>query len=114
MALFHGDKSAAARKPNDCCPPSDCARPLDVMSQRRSCAVRELRHSLAIDASLCQSETYALDVETTGELTAGQVVVDRRPLIRDEEREGYPIDCAMGVDVERFMQLFTHRVLGEV
>ena len=70
--------------------------------------------ALAIDASLCQSETYALDVETTGELTAGQVVVDRRPLIRDEEREGYPIDCAMGVDVERFMQLFTHRVLGEV
>ena len=49
-----------------------------------------------------------------GELTAGQVVVDRRPLSRDEEREGYPIDCAMGVDVERFMQLFTHRVLGEV
>ena len=70
--------------------------------------------ALAIDASLCQSQTYVLDVETTGELTAGQVVVDRRPLSRDEEREGYPIDCAMGVDVERFMQLFTHRVLGEV
>lgn len=68
--------------------------------------------ALAIDSSLCQTETFSLDVETKGELTAGQIVVDRRPLKDDEEREGYPVDCAMEVDVERFMQLFVHRVLG--
>jgi inosine-uridine nucleoside N-ribohydrolase len=68
--------------------------------------------ALAIDASLCEVETLWLDVETVGKLTAGQVVVDRRPLKNDEEREGYPVDCAISVDVERFMEMFLHRVLG--
>ena len=70
--------------------------------------------ALAIDASLYLIETSWLDVETTGDLTTGQVVADRRPLSRDEEREGYPVDCAMEVDVERCMQLFTQRVLGDL
>lgn len=68
--------------------------------------------ALAIDSSLCEMETLILDVETAGELTTGQVVVDRRPFSDDEEREGYPVDCAIKVDVERLMQLFEHRVLG--
>ena len=68
--------------------------------------------ALAIDASLCEVETLWLDVETVGKLTAGQVVVDRRPLKNDEEREGYRVDCAISVDVERFMEMFLHRVLG--
>ena len=68
--------------------------------------------AMAIDSSLYQVENFSLDVETSGELTTGQVVVDRRPLCRAEEREGYPVDCATEIDVERFMQIFFHRVLG--
>ena len=70
--------------------------------------------AMAIDSSLCEIETLTLDVETTGELTTGQIVVDRRAFRDDEERQGYPVDCAMKVDVERFMRLFEHRVLGDV
>lgn len=68
--------------------------------------------ALGIDSSLCGMETLVLDVETMGELTTGQVVVDRRPFSDEEERQGYPVDCAMKVDVDRLMHMFEHRVLG--
>ena len=68
------------RKPHDCCPPSDCARPLDVivMSQRRSCAVRELRHSLAIDDSLPLAHVeLALALQATGKVDQALYVLDK-------------------------------------
>ncbi|HIG56390.1 MAG TPA: nucleoside hydrolase [Candidatus Handelsmanbacteria bacterium] len=68
--------------------------------------------ALGIDSSLCGMETLLLDVETTGELTTGQVVVDRRPFSDEEERQGYPVDCAIKVDVDRLMHMFESRVLG--
>ena len=68
--------------------------------------------AVGIDSSLCGMETLVLDVETMGELTTGQVVVDRRPFRDEEERQGYPVDCAMKVDVDRLMHIFEHRVLG--
>ena len=68
--------------------------------------------AMGIDSSLFEMETLVLDVETTGELTTGQVVVDRRPFSDEEERQGYPVDCAMKVDVDRLMHMFEHRVLG--
>ncbi len=68
--------------------------------------------ALGIDSSLFEMETLVLDVETMGELTTGQVVVDRRPFSNEEERQGYPVDCAMKVDVDRLMHMFEHRVLG--
>lgn len=68
--------------------------------------------ALGIDSSLFEMETLVLDVETMGELTTGQVVVDRRPFSDEEERQGYPVDCAMKVDVDRLMHMFEHRVLG--
>ena len=68
--------------------------------------------ALGIDSSLCGMETLVLDVETMGDLTTGQVVVDRRPFSDEEERQGYPVDCAMKVDVDRLMHMFEHRVLG--
>ena len=68
--------------------------------------------ALGIDSSLFEMETLVLDVETMGELTTGQVVVDRRPFSDEEERQGYPVDCAMKVDVDRLMRMFEHRVLG--
>jgi len=68
--------------------------------------------AVAIDSSLCEIECLSLDVETTGELTTGQLVVDRRPFSDEEKRQGYPVDCAMTVDVERVMSIFEDRVLG--
>jgi len=68
--------------------------------------------AMGIDSSLFERETLVLDVETMGELTTGQVVVDRRPFSDEEERQGYPVDCAMKVDVDRLMHMFEHRVLG--
>ncbi len=68
---------------------------------------------LAIDPQLCSIEPFWLDVETEGELTAGQVVVDCRPFVRDEDRVGYEVDCAVEVEVERFMKMFEERVLAE-
>ena len=54
-----------------------------------------------------------MDVETTGELTAGQVVVDQRALASDQERLGRPVVCAMAVEQARFLELFTERVLQD-
>lgn len=52
-----------------------------------------------------------IDVETSGELTVGQVVVDRRALASDQKRLGRPVTCAMDVEKARFLELFTERVL---
>ena len=52
-----------------------------------------------------------VDVETTGELTAGQLIVDQRALASDQERLGRPVACAMEVEQARFLELFTERVL---
>ena len=52
-----------------------------------------------------------IDVETTGELTAGQVVVDQRTLASEQERLGRPVVCALDVEQARFLELFTERVL---
>jgi purine nucleosidase len=68
--------------------------------------------AMAIDPSLFEQETLWLDVETAGELTAGQMVVDRRPLGHKGERKGYPVQCAVGIEVEAFMEMFLHRLLG--
>lgn len=68
--------------------------------------------AMGIDSSLFEMETLVLDVETMGELTTGQVVVDRRAFSNEEERQGYPVDCAMKVDVDRLMYMFEQRVLG--
>jgi inosine-uridine nucleoside N-ribohydrolase len=68
--------------------------------------------AMGIDSSLFEMETLVLDVETMGDLTTGQVVVDRRPFSDEEERQGYPVDCAMKVDVDRLMHMFEQRVLG--
>ena len=48
------------------------------------------------------------DVETTGELTAGQLIVDQRALASDQERLGRLVACAMDVDQTRFLELFTN------
>ena len=60
---------------------------------------------------LFHTQQLWIDVETTGELTAGQVVVDQRALAGDQERLGRPVTCAMAVEQAHFLELFTERVL---
>ena len=65
----------------------------------------------ALWPQLFRTQQLWIDVETTGELTAGQVVVDQRTLASDQERSGQPVACAIDVEQERFIELFTERVL---
>ena len=65
----------------------------------------------ALWPQLFHTQQLWVDVETTGELTAGQVVVDQRALASDQERLGRPVACAMDVDQAHFLELFTERVL---
>ena len=65
----------------------------------------------ALWPQLFRTQQLWVDVETTGELTAGQVVVDQRTLASDQERRGRPVTCAMDVEQARFLELFTERVL---
>ena len=65
----------------------------------------------ALWPQLFRTQQLWVDVETTGELTAGQVVVDQRAWASDQERLGRPVACAMDVDQAHFLELFTERVL---
>lgn len=63
----------------------------------------------AIAPELLRSETLYIDIETSGDLTLGQVVTDRRGL-PPPYRLGEPVDCAMHVNAEAFLSLFLTRV----
>ncbi len=65
----------------------------------------------ALWPQLFRTQRLWVDVETAGDLTAGQVVVDQRPLASDQDRLGRPVACAVDVDQTRFLALFTERVL---
>ncbi|MXW78794.1 MAG: nucleoside hydrolase [Gemmatimonadetes bacterium] len=66
----------------------------------------------ALWPQLFRMQQLWVDVETSGELTAGQVVVDQRALASDQERLGRPVTCAVEVDQTHFLALFTERVLA--
>ncbi len=63
----------------------------------------------AIAPELLRSETLYIDIETTGDLTIGQIVTDRRGL-PSPWRLGKPVNCAMHVDAEAFLSLFLKRI----
>ena len=78
-----------------------------------------------IDSSLVTTEEFFLDVETEGELTAGQTVGYRHPPIRAsaplETSDQSEIRAAtvtpnakvaVDVDAERFFELFLSRLTG--
>ena len=67
----------------------------------------------ALWPQLFHTQQLWVDVETIGELTAGQVIVDQRALASDQERLGRPVACAMDVEQARFLELFTERVLQD-
>ena len=63
----------------------------------------------AIASELLRAETLYIDIETSGDLTLGQVVTDRRGL-PPPYRLGKPVDCAIHVNAEAFLSLFLTRV----
>ena len=65
----------------------------------------------ALWPQLFRRQQLWVDVETAGELTAGQVVVDQRPLVGDQHRQGRPVECAVEVEQTHFLKLFAERVL---
>ena len=69
-----------------------------------------LAMGVAIDPSFVRTETFLADVETTGELTQGMVVTDRRGVAGVET--GSPIRGCVEVDAERFVSFFLSRVAG--
>ena len=68
---------------------------------------------VALWPQLFRTQQLWVDVETAGELTAGQVVVDQRPLVDDQHRRGQLVTCAVDVEQARFLELFTERVLQD-
>ena len=66
---------------------------------------------LSIFPELCQVQPMWIDVEPEGQLTAGQMVVDRRPFIIDGHLVGYPVECATKVNVPGFLEVFLDRLL---
>jgi purine nucleosidase len=65
---------------------------------------------LAIAPSMFDCLQFFLDVETSGDLTLGQLVSDRRQAPRGG-RLGHPVQCVMGVHSDLFLNLFFERVL---
>ena len=68
--------------------------------------------AVAIDETLSTTEQFWVDVETKGELTAGQLVSDRRAFSRQQHREGSRVRCAVGADHARVLELFLQRVFA--
>jgi inosine-uridine nucleoside N-ribohydrolase len=66
---------------------------------------------VAIDRTLCATESFWIDVEPQGELTAGQVVADFR-VTGTSQRSGREVLCATRPDSKRFIELFLRRVFG--
>ncbi len=66
---------------------------------------------VAVDPGLVETVSLPVAVETTGALTRGATVADRRL----PARWSAPPNCrvALGVDAERFLRLFEARVCGE-
>ena len=67
--------------------------------------------AVAAQRSVCGYERKFLDVETSGELTSGQVVADIRPFADCSRSLGHPTECATSVDRAGFLDIFRRRVL---
>ena len=92
-----------------------CEPVIAFEAEHYGCAGMRLHDPVALGAALWpqlfRTQQLWVDVETSGELTAGQLIVDLRALASDQERLGRPATCAMAVDQARFLELFTKRVL---
>jgi inosine-uridine nucleoside N-ribohydrolase len=66
-----------------------------------------------LEPSLFRVRRCGVRVETRGELTRGQTVVDRRRwVLPGEEWGGHEVRICEGVDGEGFLRLFLERLRG--
>jgi purine nucleosidase len=63
---------------------------------------------VALDSSLVETKPMRLDIETAGELTRGMVVAERRPWIQEPAN----VNVCLNVDADRFIDLFSQRVMS--
>jgi len=101
---------------------------IEGMGTRRSRLVADLCRSLvqrfggfslhdplavaaAADPSLVETRRFVVDVETTGELTRGQTIADRRRPGHIRRRREPNVDVCVSVDGDRFLELFMDRVV---
>lgn len=68
-----------------------------------------LAMAVVIDPSLVKSESLYMMVETQGRFTTGMSLADRRDR-RDEKTNPPNVEACLGVDTQRFMQLFDQLV----
>jgi inosine-uridine nucleoside N-ribohydrolase len=66
-----------------------------------------------IDPSLVETESVAVEVETTGEVTRGMTLVDRRRMHRGETKKAN-VEVCVSVDSDRFQDLIFKRVIGRI
>jgi purine nucleosidase len=66
-----------------------------------------LAAAVALDRSLVETRRMKLDIETTGELTRGMTVAERRTW----KKGGENAEICVNVDSARFLELFVDRVL---
>lgn len=64
-----------------------------------------------VDPSLVKTKRYAVGVETRGELTRGQTVVDRRDRRFSRGAKEANVDVCVSVESDRFLGLFMDRVV---
>lgn len=65
-----------------------------------------------LDPNLAETERFAVDVETVGDLTRGQTIADMRRPQRAWKRKAN-VDVCISFDSERFLRLFMDRVVRE-
>ncbi|MEM3737496.1 MAG: nucleoside hydrolase [Candidatus Bathyarchaeia archaeon] len=65
--------------------------------------------AVAVDLTLVRTKPFYVDIETKGELTRGQTVVERRSWIMPRKKPN--VDICVSVEGKRFLDLFMDRVI---
>jgi inosine-uridine nucleoside N-ribohydrolase len=68
--------------------------------------------AIVADRSLASIKKYHVEIETTGDLTRGQTVTDRRDWLPESYRKPPNTNVCVSVDAERFRQMFISRIIG--
>ncbi len=66
--------------------------------------------AFAVDPTLFVTREYHVDIETTGALTRGQTIADKREWLPRGQREPTNASICTSVDGERFLELFLQRL----
>jgi len=69
----------------------------------------------AVDQSIIKTDKFVVDVETVGELTRGQTIVDKRHLDHVKTSRDSNVNICIDVNSESFLKIFSDRIVdGQV